>query len=345
MTICFFVGNATASNVTLTVANMGKMLDGFSNLHLVTTNPSAYEDITTFETFGGTHSSRYGEFRALQSYLQKMNPSVIVQVTEPPIHGSITGFLGRHHDVPVVYRYAGDRFRTFRLHEGTKQLALYGLNNVLGRVPLQLADRFIALGSSGRGRLVAYGVSPSRVYVLPPPIDHSRFSVEETVKLDVPDERQIALFIGRVSRLKGVETIERTIDRVLDRRPDLQFVFVGEIEHQTSALSKYSDHLTFVGRVSLERIPAYLETADVLVHPSLTEGFPRSVLESLFSSTPVIARDVGEVASVTDNTFRTDQEFVEMLCEFEQLPVDDPPPFSVDSLETKYTDFFSHYVE
>ena len=345
MTVCVFTGSATAFNVRQDVSNLGTMIGDAYDAHLVTTDPEAFDGLDSFTIFAGARSSRVSEVRLLRSYLQNENPSVVVQMTDPPIHGTVASLLSRTHDIPVVYRYSGDRFREYRLYSGMKQVVIYGLNNVMGRIPLRFADRYVALGPHGRGRLVAYGAPPSRVHILPPAIDPKRFEGDERAQFDVPDKRKIVLLLGRVSRMKGVNTIERTIKEILDRRPDLQFVFVGDVKERPTVSSQYRDHLTFVGRVCPADVPSYLRRADVLVHPSLTEGVPRAVLESLFAGTPVIARDVGDTASVTENTFKAKEEFVEMVCSFEELKTDDPDPFSVENLKPRYKGFFSHYIE
>lgn len=344
MTICLFTGGAAAFNVQRMVENWGQLLVELDEIHLVTTEPTAFDHVDSIEPFGDEGTGNLRGVQVFQSYLRDHEPSVVVQLTEPPIHGSIVGSLAKIHDVSAVYRYAGDRFQQFRLYSGPEKIVQYGLNNILGRVPLRFADRCIALGPHGRGRLVAYGACPERVHVLPPSIDPSRFEDEEQADLDVPDDRHVVMFLGRISRLKGVGVMERTIDQVLDRRPDLQFVFVGEEERRPNVASEHKDNISIAGRVDPENVPAYLRRADVLAHPSLTEGLPRAVLESLFAGTPVIARDVGDTASVTGNTFRTDREFVEMLCAFEDLPLDDPTPFSIDALRDEYQTFFRYYT-
>jgi glycosyltransferase involved in cell wall biosynthesis len=99
-----------------------------------------------------------------------------------------------------------------------------------------------------------------------------------------------------------------------------------------------------MGHVEPECVPRYLQWADVMIHPSLTEGVPRAVLESLAVGTPVIARDVGEVASVTNNTFITDKDFINMVCDFEKLPVDSIAHFNIDEVKNDYQEFFSEYI-
>jgi glycosyltransferase involved in cell wall biosynthesis len=255
----------------------------------------------------------------------------------------MVGGVAAIEKTPFVYRYSGDRFYEYRVAQGTTKLTAFALGELLGRVPLYLADRCITLGPNGRERLVARGVDYDDVTVLPPAVDPGPFEAPAPATLDVPSDRKIALFVGRLSRLKGIETINRSVPRVLQRRDDIQFVFVGDDERRPAVPERFENHLTIVGRVPPEDVPGYMKAADVLVHPSLTDGIPRVVMEALAAGTPVLARNVGDVASVTENTFETDDEFVERLCSFEDLPLDDISPFTVEALTPRYREFFEQF--
>jgi glycosyltransferase involved in cell wall biosynthesis len=348
--LCLFLGGADSFNVGQTTQNIARMLSHHFDIHLVTTEPDMLDDNVLAETeiFGeDSPSTRFGEVSALSGYFRENDPAVATHISEPPIHGTILTVLASRHDVPAVYRYSGDRFYEYRVGRGRKRLLWFGLNNVLGRVPLLLADAHITLGPTGKSRLTERGVDAERVSVLPPPIDQSRFDGANELPSPlsaVPDERSVALFVGRRSYLKGFDTFDATIPKILERRNDLQFVFVGDGERIPQVLDQYADHVTIVGRVPPESIPTYFHHADLLLHPSLTEGLSRAVLEAVMCDTPVIVRDVGDMASVTTNTFTTDAEFVELVCGFESLPLDDPEPFSMAKLQEQYKSFFAQFV-
>lgn len=348
--LCLFLGEANSFNVRQDTQNIIRLLSDRFDIHLVTTEPDAFDAnvLAAVELFGtSAPSTRVGEVSALSNYFQENNPTVATHISEPPIHGTMVTVLAHRHDVPAVYRYSGDRFYEYRVGCGRKRVLWFGLNNVLGRVPLPLADAHITLGPTGRSRLTDRGVDPDRIGILPPPIDQSRFGgagEPPSPFSAVPDDRSVALFVGRRSYLKGFDTFDGTIPRILDRRDDLQFVFVGGGERVPQVSEQYADHITVVGRVSPESISSYFQHADVLVHPSLTEGLSRSVVEALMCDTPVIVRDVGELASVTSNLFTTDAEFVDLVCEFEDLPLDDPEPFSMAALKGQYESFFAQFV-
>lgn len=348
--LCFFLGEANSFNIQKTIQGIIEMLSGDFDIHLVTTEPNTFDSnvFTDVQLFGtGFSSTKVGITSALSKYFQENDPVVATNVIEPSIHGTIVAVLARYYGVPTVYRYSGDRFYAYTVGRGRKRILWFGLNNVLGRVPLPLADAHITMGPTGKSRLTDRNVDPDRVSILPPPIDQTRFDgVSETVSpfTAVPDERSVALFVGRRSYMKGFDTFDATIPQILDQRDDLQFAFVGGGDRVPQVPDQYADHITIVGRVPPESMPRYFYHADVLVHPSLTEGLSRAVVEALMCDTPVIVRDVGDMASVTTNTFTTDSEFVDLVCAFEKLPLDDSEPFSVEALKEPYESFFMKFV-
>ena len=51
--------------------------------------------------------------------------------------------------------------------------------------------------------------------------------------------------------------------------------------------------MIFLGRLSVKELSAIYQKADIMVYPSIFEGFGLPILESLFSKTPVITSKEG----------------------------------------------------
>lgn len=343
--LCFFAGSKSAFNILFDTLNFGWILQDDFELDLLTTNPGDLEPLTEFfEIYGSSYpSSRTGEARALYNYLEHNNPDAIVNVVEPSLHGTLVGTLAARYDLPFVYRYSGDLFDLYRVSHGWRKPAQFVLNNIIGRVALTSADSFISLGPTGKKRLIDHGALPSAVTVLPPPIDASRFDNPGMPSLPVPDDRNIILYAGRRSKIKGMNDMNTAIPEVLKRRDDLQFVFVGSHGIEPDVPARYQDHITMVGRVSLGEMPPYFAAADLLVLPTYNEGLPRVITEALSAGTPVVARDVADISYATDNTFDTLDEFIDMISSFEELPLDDATKFSRTALKKDYVEFFSQF--
>jgi glycosyltransferase involved in cell wall biosynthesis len=94
---------------------------------------------------------------------------------------------------------------------------------------------------------------------------------------------------------KGFKFLIKAISDIMEVAPDARFLFVGEgplradLENLAQKLNLY-DRVIFTGFRS--DIPDLLSTMDVLVVPSLLEGFPMITLEAMAMAKPIIASDI-----------------------------------------------------
>ncbi len=114
------------------------------------------------------------------------------------------------------------------------------------------------------------------------------------------------LFVGRLHSVKGIQYLLGAMYIVHRELPEVKLTLVGDgedrerLEHMTDFLG-IKECVEFVGRVPHERIRYYMVHADVLVLPSLSEGFPVTILEAMASGLPVIATRVGGVPEIIEN--------------------------------------------
>lgn len=101
--------------------------------------------------------------------------------------------------------------------------------------------------------------------------------------------------IGRLTDQKGYRYLIAAIPEVLEEVPNAYFVLIGEgenrahLEQQAQKLG-INEHLAFIGQ--RERVLPLLRRMDVFVLPSIYEGFPTVILESIACGVPVIATDI-----------------------------------------------------
>jgi glycosyltransferase involved in cell wall biosynthesis len=342
-TIAIYVGRFTSFNVRQTVRNIGQMLGDEFDLRLVTSCPDAFPGYADhgYRVYSGVEGETLrAEVHLLRRYLERETPDIVTQIGDAPVYGNIIAAL-KSEESKFVCRYSGDLFTEYKHETGLEAAKIFLLKNGFGRLPMRHADRVIAMGPREKRRIVDRGVPAPEVKILPPPIDLARFECSgKPSELNIDEMGPVALFVGRVSRLKGAETLERAVPAVLERRPDLEFVFVGERQFEFDLPDRYGERVWFTGRVPPHEVPAYFDAADVYVHPSLTEGVSRSVLEALACDTPVVVRDVGDLAYATSNIFTTDDDFVDMVANFEDLAVDPCAKFTTGALEKRYVDVF-----
>ncbi|MHB8618277.1 MAG: glycosyltransferase [Chloroflexota bacterium] len=184
------------------------------------------------------------------------------------------------------------------------------------------ADRVIATSPSDRQDMIRhYGVSPRKVTVIPPGLDLDLFqpSSREQAKqrLGLAGQR-VALFVGRMDRIKGVETLLKATAKILRAGPafQLRLLIVGG-DRQVRVVDDASRELLrlralvtelglrqavkFVGPKEQEELPTYYAAADVCVVPSYAESFGMVAVEAMACGTPVVAARVGGLQStITD---------------------------------------------
>ncbi len=183
------------------------------------------------------------------------------------------------------------------------------------------ADRLTANTVVEERQLVRlYGAEPSRIRIVPPGVDLSRFHPIEKAYaksvIGVPQHHRIILFAGRIEPLKGIDTLFRAI-ALLKAQADPAFddlcviVIGGDPSEQgqrdneemarlhalRSALG-LNELITFLGARDQETLQFYYAAADCLVMPSHYESFGMVALEAMACGTPVIASDVGGLSQL-----------------------------------------------
>ena len=103
--------------------------------------------------------------------------------------------------------------------------------------------------------------------------------------------------IARLFKLKGHDDVIRAARRVVNARPNVRFLLVGDgvlrarLERQIAAAG-LSDHFQFTGLVAPERIPELIAATDIVVHASLREGLARVLPQALIARRPAVSYDV-----------------------------------------------------
>jgi len=151
------------------------------------------------------------------------------------------------------------------------------------------ADDLIVLSSFQRRTFLEAGISPDRLHVLPLGVDIDMFR-------PVGRTREGAFtigFVGQLTQRKGISYLLSAFEAM--RPSGARLLLVGRpIGGRRPWLLEGVEHHASVARSTL---PRFYEQMDVLVLPSLVEGFGLTALEAMASGVPVI---------VSENTFGSD---------------------------------------
>jgi glycosyltransferase involved in cell wall biosynthesis len=176
-------------------------------------------------------------------------------------------------------------------------------------------DRFIAVSEVLRETLLSsYRIQPDKVIKIYNGIELSEYSPNGKAVSRQPSEvrrefglAKNVLVIGAIGRMvwqKGFKYFIEAVPEIVLVVPEAMFLFVGdgplrdELEVKSEKL-KVADRLIFTGfRTDIKEI---LSTIDLLVVPSLLEGFPMITLEAMAMAKPIIATNIdGITEQITD---------------------------------------------
>ena len=108
-------------------------------------------------------------------------------------------------------------------------------------------------------------------------------------------------FIGRIEREKNIEVLVDAMTHLKSNGVRLSIVGAGsEIGDIVSRISSrgLSDSVELLGWMSKMDLSKVLRESRIMVFPSVTEGLPNSVIESMACGTPVLCRRVGCLSEI-----------------------------------------------
>lgn len=110
------------------------------------------------------------------------------------------------------------------------------------------------------------------------------------------------IFLGRVSRLKGVDILIDIWSKLNIERVRLDLYGGGDELQEMKDLAKkngLSDSFVFYGPFDRRKdLPRIMAQADLVVLPSLTEGLPHVLIEAMAYGVPFVATSVGGVSDL-----------------------------------------------
>jgi len=183
-----------------------------------------------------------------------------------------------------------------------------------------------------------YKGDPNKMVVIPPGVDVGHFypipSDEAKLYVGLKPGDRMVLFVGRIERLKGVDTLIEAMSCLQlkgDGHP-VHLAIIGgnpsasreEMTVEMKRLQALCDELAvgqtvvFLGRRDQNKLPYYYSAAEVLVMPSHYESFGMVALEAMACGTPVIASEVGGLAYLVrdgETGFTIPDQEPETLCD------------------------------
>ncbi|MBD3287162.1 glycosyltransferase, partial [candidate division KSB1 bacterium] len=167
-------------------------------------------------------------------------------------------------------------------------------------------NRIVAVSRENKRQLQdIFKIQHPAIKVIYNSIDIHLYKKKAGEKYDfLPKDKTCIALIGRLHPQKGHEILINAAPRIIKNCPECHFLFLGDGDLKSCLREKIrrkglERYFTFAG--NCPDIHTLLPSLDIVVLPSLFEGFPFVLLEAMAASLPVVASDVGGNAeAVTD---------------------------------------------
>jgi glycosyltransferase involved in cell wall biosynthesis len=243
----------------------------------------------------------------------------VIQVSTPGPLGLLAMVAGKLLGLPVVAHYH-------------TELPDYALNLTQDRKIAAIvrgwtswfyrqADRVVVPSRATAKSVKNLGVEPERIALLPRGVDTDLFTTDkrnhaEFERFGMNGARKL-LYVGRVSREKGLDSLLSAFGRLRAARENVELVVVGDGPYKEDLQRQVQDeNVVFVGYQRGEQLARIYASADVFVFPSTTDTFGNVVLEAQASGVPsVVANRGGPAEQVTPgvNGFVVDPDDSEQM--------------------------------
>jgi PEP-CTERM/exosortase A-associated glycosyltransferase len=225
--------------------------------------------------------------------------------------------VGRKLGLPVVYEVRAFWEDAAVDHGTTTEGSLrYGLTRQLETWALKRADHVTTICEGLRRDIVARGIPPERVTVIPNAVDIELFDVggipDEALKATLGLTNTTVIgFIGSFYAYEGLDLLLSALPIIMAHKPDIRVLLVGG-GPQDAALKAQAiklgleDKVIFTGRVPHQEVQRYYDLVDVLAYPRhsmrLTELVtPLKPLEAMAQGRVLVASDVGGHKELIEN--------------------------------------------
>jgi 1,2-diacylglycerol 3-alpha-glucosyltransferase len=242
-------------------------------------------------------------FRLALPFIREVPEVDIIHSHSPFQAGLLARFVSRQRKVPLVYSF--HTLFTRYVHYARfvpARLAKMGIAAYL-RAFVNGTDQVIAPSEMAKRALQAWGskvpvaVIPSGVELQHYPADPQATRLKLRQKYGIPQDAQVLLYAGRLSKEKNLPFILKAFSQLATRKVQLVLVGGGPLETELRSQSS----LVLTGEIPYPEILSYYCLGDIFLFSSLTETQGLVLAEAKAAGLPIVALFAGGLV----NTIRS----------------------------------------
>jgi glycosyltransferase involved in cell wall biosynthesis len=165
--------------------------------------------------------------------------------------------------------------------------------HLLRRFMVRQSHGFIAKGTLAKEYLISLQVSQEKIFLTHYSIDPELFGLS----LNKIGEKQKSrkkktriLYVGRLTKLKGVDLLIRAYKEVKKKYPNIELCLVGDgsDEDEFKKLAEGTDDISFEGYKQYDQLLPYYLDSDLFVLPTLKDVWGLVVNEAMMCGMPIL---------------------------------------------------------
>lgn len=188
------------------------------------------------------------------------------------------------------------------LPQGIGNKFIESLFNISTFLSFWLADRLATYTSdyAENSRLLRFFPQKTDAFVIPFPFEKETQKKLPQMTLLRKKYNSLFGFSGRFVEEKGFDILFRAIPFIMEKNPNIHFVFAGEknmgyenfFEKNKKLYESVRKHVTFLGLLKGQQLEAFYSSLDALVMPSRSDCFGLVQAEAMKYQKPVVVSDI-----------------------------------------------------
>lgn len=216
----------------------------------------------------------------------------VIFVTWAYPDGAAASVIAKKLKVPIVISACGSDINV---------MGKYFLRRMIMKDAFLKAQKVIAVSASLREKIVSWGIPAQKIELLPNGVDVQRFRpmARDIVRslLGLPLNNKFILYVGNLEPVKGIDVLVKSLASL---PKEVSLIVIGDgtmkpILNEIIIYHKLEGRVHFMGQKPHDKIPEWMNAADIFCLPSRNEGCPNVVLEALACGRPIVATKVGGI--------------------------------------------------
>jgi glycosyltransferase involved in cell wall biosynthesis len=209
--------------------------------------------------------------------------------------GLVATLVARMYGKPLVITTHGTDIRILKPS---------GVSHMLGSFVFQRTSHVTVVSGFLKKKLLSViPISPTKVTVRPMPVNMEKFGPSQ--KKDAGAGKSI-LCVARYTKQKRLDTLIDALSLLKTEGMEVMAILIGEGEEEGSlkkliSEKNLSSQVTFLPLMSQDELNRYYQRSDVVVLPSVDEGFGLVLVEAQLCRIPVIGADSGGIPDIIEH--------------------------------------------